>query len=110
MDDHVFISAGDRRTAPSTLDSTFGRIRLLANIAPSRTPAPRIHDLRHTVATRALEQCSTRREAVARHFVALATYLGHVDIKYTYWYLEATPELMADIAAATEALVAREDK
>ena len=37
---------------------------------------PRIHDLRHTFATRALEQCSTRREAVARHFVALATLPG----------------------------------
>jgi DNA invertase Pin-like site-specific DNA recombinase len=32
-----------------------------------------------------LEQCSTRREAVARHFVALATYLGHTDISNTYW-------------------------
>jgi hypothetical protein len=58
--------------------------------------------------TRALEQCSTRREAVARHFVALATYLGHTDIAHTYWYLEATPELMTDIAAAAEALIGRE--
>ena len=49
-----------------------------------------------------------KRDEVARHFVALATYLGHVDIKYTYWYLEATPELMTDIAAAAEALVAKE--
>ena len=59
-------------------------------------------------ATRALEQCSTRREAVARHFVALATYMGHTDIAHTYWYLEATPELMTDIAAVAEALVAEE--
>ena len=63
---------------------------------------------RHTFATRALEQCSTRREAVARHFVALATYLGHTDIAHTYWYLEATPELMTDIAAAAEVLIGRE--
>lgn len=65
--------------------------------------------LRHTFATRALEQCSTRRETVARHFVALSTYLGHADIANTYWYLEATPELMTDIAAAAEALIAGED-
>ena len=64
---------------------------------------------RHTFATRALEQCSTRREAVARHFVALATYMGHTDIAHTFWYLEATPELMTDIAAAAEALIAKED-
>ena len=32
--------------------------------------------------------------------MALATYLGHVNIDATYWYLETTPELLADIAAA----------
>lgn len=84
---------------------TFHRVLRLAEINPLQTRMPRIHDLRHTFATRALEQCSTKREAVARHFVALATYLGHADIKYTYWYLEATPELMMGIANAAEAIV-----
>ena len=107
-DDHVFLSAGNRRISSSTVEHTFHRIRRLAGIAPARTRPPRIHDLRHTFATRALEQCPTRREAVARHFVALATYLGHSDIAHTYWYLEATPNLMIDIAAAAEGLVAEE--
>ena len=44
---------------------------------------------------------------VARHFVALATYLGHAEIANTYWYLQASPALMADIAATTEALVSK---
>jgi len=34
-------------------------------------------------------------------------YLGHGNIRYTYWYLQATPELMAEMAAAAEALVGR---
>ena len=108
-DDHVFLSAGNRRISSSMVEYTFRRIRRLAGIAPSRTRPPRIHDLRHTFATRALEQCSTRREAVARHFVALSTYMGHTDIAHTYWYLEATPELMTGIAAAAEALVTEEE-
>jgi integrase/recombinase XerD len=107
-DDHVFLSAGGRRIASSTVGSTFHRVRRLAGIAPARTRQPRIVDLRHSFATRALERCSTRREAVARHFVALATYMGHADIANTYWYLEATSELLTDIAAAAEALIARE--
>jgi hypothetical protein len=45
---------------------------------------------------------------VARHFVALATYMGHADIAHTYWYLQATPELMAGIAAAGEMLMTGE--
>jgi integrase len=105
----VFLSAGDRRIAASTINDTFHRVLHLAGIAPDRHPRPRIHDLRHTVATRALQQCATRREAVARHVVALATYLGHADIVDTYWYLEATPELLTDMAAAAEALVAKEE-
>jgi len=28
--------------------------------------------------------------------------LGHSDIKHTYWYLEATPELMTNIAESTQ--------
>jgi hypothetical protein len=37
--------------------------------------------------------------------LALSTYLGHSKVSYTYWYLEATPELMADIAARCESFV-----
>jgi hypothetical protein len=33
--------------------------------------------------------------------------MGHTDIAHTFWYLEATPELMTDIAAAAEALIAK---
>ena len=105
----MFLSAGNRRICSSMVEYTFRRIRRLAGLAPSRSRPPRIHDLRHTFATRALEQCSTRREAVARHFVALATYMGHTDIAHTYWYLEATPELMTGIAAAAETLIEGED-
>jgi integrase/recombinase XerD len=108
-DDHVFLSASGRRISAGMVNYTFRRILRLAAIVPARRRPPRIHDLRHTFATRALERCPTRREAVGRHFVALATYLGHADIAHTYWYLQATPELMTDIAATVEALVAKED-
>jgi len=104
-DDHLFLSMGGSALAYSTVRCAFLRILQLANIAPARARRPRIHDLRHSFATRVLEQCGTKREEVARHFVALSTYLGHADIAHTYWYLEATPELMTDIAAAAEALV-----
>jgi len=108
VDDHVFLSLHNRRIASSTVNATFRRVLHLAGITPTQRGWPRIHDVRHTFATRALEQCATRRDAVARHFVALATYLGHADIANTYWYLEATPELLRDISAAAEALVAKE--
>jgi NAD(P)H-dependent FMN reductase len=45
-DDHVFLSAGNRRISSSMVEYTFRRIRRLAGITPSRTRPPRIHDLR----------------------------------------------------------------
>jgi hypothetical protein len=34
--------------------------------------------------------------------LVLSTYLGHSKVAHTYWYLEAVPELMRDIADHTE--------
>jgi integrase len=107
--DHLFPSVQHRALCPSTVNYTFRGLLRQANIAPDRQNRPRIHDLRHTFATRVLEQCGADRGEIARHFVALSTYLGHADIRQTYWYLQATPEMMTDIAAAAEMLVGRED-
>lgn len=105
-DDHLFLSMEGGALGYSTVRCAFRRTLKLANIAPGRARRPRIHDLRHSFATRVLEQCGTKRDEVARHFVALSTYLGHADIAHTYWYLEATPELMTDIATAAGKLIA----
>jgi integrase/recombinase XerD len=109
-DNHMFLSGAGRRIKRNMANYTFRRVAKLANIASSRKRPCRIHDLRHTFATRSLEMCPTERDAVARHFVALATYVGHSDIKHTYWYLEATPDLLSDIAAAAELIVSGDTK
>ncbi|MGE3284342.1 MAG: tyrosine-type recombinase/integrase [Alphaproteobacteria bacterium] len=106
--DCLFLSARGRRLSYAVVNKAFREIVRHADIAPGRARQPRIHDLRHTFATRVLEQCGAGREAIARHAVALMTYMGHTDLRYTYWYLQATPELMIDIAAAAEALVVGE--
>lgn len=108
LDDHMFLSVCGKPMSASTVRSTFRVILRRADIGQDRARRPRIHDLRHTFATRVLERCAMRRDDVARDFVALSTYLGHANIANTYWYLEATPGLMADIAGAAEALVAGE--
>lgn len=101
-DDHLFVSAGNGRIDSSVINYTFRRILVLAQIALTRARRPRVHDLRHTFATRAFEKCSGDRRAIAKQFVALSTYLGHTKASATQWYLEATPELMIDIASAAE--------
>jgi integrase len=105
FDTGLFISTSGTTPAYSTVVATF--LRLARSIGLRGEPGqrgPRIHDLRHTFAVRSLEQCRQTREEVARHIVALSTYLGHAHVTDTYWYLQATPFLMERIAEAGETL------
>lgn len=65
---------------------------------------PRLHDLRHTFACRRVEAWSEAGVDLAHAIAALSVYLGHVKVTDTYWYLTATPDLMARAAAQFEAL------
>lgn len=104
LDTHLFLTQCGQPLPVRTAYDAFGAVLRRAGIGARGTRRPRLHDLRHTFATRVLEQCAAGREEVARDFIALSTYLGHGHIRHTYWYLEATPELMGDIAAAAEVL------
>ena len=55
---------------------------------------PRIHDLRHSFAVRRLVLWHDQGEDVSQRMLALSTYLGHVKVSSTYWYLTGVPELM----------------
>ena len=55
---------------------------------------PRIHDMRHRFAARTLLHWYRTGIDVERELPKLATYLGHVHVNETYWYLEAVPELL----------------
>lgn len=107
-DDAVFVSVRRTRLRYSAVGHAFRIIvRTLAIRQDLGTPRPRIHDLRHTFAVRSLEQCTGDRKAVARHMLALSTYLGHVSLGDTYWYLQATPRLLAGVATQAETLMER---
>lgn len=67
---------------------------------------PRLHDLRHTFATRRLIEWYRAGLDVDRELPKLATYLGHVHVAYTYWYIQAVPELLH---LATERCAARQE-
>jgi len=65
-------------------------------------PGPRIHDLRHGFAIRVIESCSGDRTVVDANMVALMTYMGHGQIDSTYWYLHATPYMLAQVSEMAE--------
>jgi integrase len=56
--------------------------------------APRLYDVRHSFACHTLLRWLESGVDVNNKMLYLATYLGHVKISDTYWYLTGTPELM----------------
>jgi integrase len=59
-----------------------------------RERGPRLQDFRHTFATRRLIEWYRAGLDVDRLIPRLATYLGHVGVASTYWYIQAVPELL----------------
>jgi integrase/recombinase XerD len=55
---------------------------------------PRLHDFRHRFAVQVLTRWYESGEDPARRLPELSTYLGHVYVAGTYWYLSNSPELM----------------
>lgn len=101
IDDHVFLCKADRAIDYHQISSAFkAAVRGLKLNFGGRTP--HMHDLRHSFAVRVLEQCPNGRDGAGRRLRALATYLGHANIKHTYWYFHSTPQLFRDMADACE--------
>jgi integrase len=103
FDDHLFVSLRRKPLHINTVETAFQTAvdKIDLPRGPG-LPRPTPHSLRHTFAVRALETCPDSRDHITRHMLALSTYLGHCNVSFTYWYLEAVPELMINIAERCE--------
>lgn len=91
----VFVSRAGTRLLEQNVWRQFAELRTHAGLVHPSRRLPRIHDLRHTFAVRTLERWYHANVDVERRLPWLSTYLGHVSPSSTYWYLTATPELLA---------------
>ncbi|MDQ3092801.1 MAG: tyrosine-type recombinase/integrase [Actinomycetota bacterium] len=89
-----FLSSAGTPVHANGLRQTFREITTRIGV---RTEAvhPRIHDLRHRFAVQTLIDWQRSGIKIDERIVTLSTYLGHVSPADTYWYLSASPELMA---------------
>jgi integrase len=89
-----FLSENGKPLSYDQAKSTFRFLR--KQLGWIKPPIPRLHDLRHTFAVSRLITWQRRGgDEVNQKILALATYLGHRNIRHTYWYLSAMPELLA---------------
>ncbi len=99
-----FLSEIGTPLGASGVAGTFDTLRVKLGWTKNREGRrPRLHDMRHTMAVRTLLRWYREGTDVDRKMPALSTYLGHVEVSDTYWYLTAVPELMALTAARFQA-------
>lgn len=93
--DSFFISEQGTRLTHWTVRSTFVKLsRQIGLRGPQDSYGPRLHDFRHSFATKTLVAWYRKGMNVDRHMPELSAYLGHARVSDTYWYLSAVPELM----------------
>lgn len=98
-----FVGEHGGRLTVNIVERTFVTLsRQVGLRAESDRRGPRLHDLRHRFAVRVLLGWYRAGVDVERHLPQLSTYLGHVHVTDTYWYLSAAPELMRAVAARLE--------
>lgn len=102
-----FVSNTGTRLIAACVRQRFARLARAAGLTP-RSPRcrPRIHDFRHRFAVATLLDWYRAGVDVQAQLPLLSAFLGHIDPASTYWYLEATPELLALAAARQEQLLA----
>jgi integrase/recombinase XerD len=94
--DFVFVSNRGTRLDGGRVRRTFYTLSRQTGLrALGSRNGPRLHDYRHRFAVQVLTRWYESGEDPARRLPQLSTYLGHIYVAGTYWYLSNSPELMA---------------
>lgn len=98
-----FVSDRGRPLRYRAVLKTFHKVsRQIGLRGAKQSHGPRLHDARHYFACQTLVSWYRSGRDVDRCVPILATYLGHVGVTNTYWYLSLCPELMGLSAARLE--------
>jgi len=92
---YFFVSIRGTQLPSSTVGFTFRQLR---QAIPVQRHPPRLHDLRHTMASEVLQRSLKRRGRGLDQVLLLSRFLGHTQTRYTYWYLSARPGLLRGAA------------
>lgn len=100
---YLFVSNWGNRLDVGEIHRTFYAIsRQIGLRGPTDSHGPRLHDLRHRFAAMTLLRWYRAGEDAERRLPTLSTYLGHVHVSDTFWYLSAWPELMQEAMTRLE--------
>ena len=92
---HVFVNDRGMLLSHDQALDTFQRLlKTIGFATQAQERRPHLHDLRHRFAIETLLQWYRDGQQVERRLPVLSAYLGHTEVRDTYWYLSARPELL----------------
>ena len=94
---YFFVSSYGHRFNTRSFEYAFKLIKPVLYFG-SKQSSPRkyrLYDIRHTFASETIRHWHESGDDVNQKLFLLSTYMGHVKPADTYWYLSATPELLA---------------
>lgn len=97
-DGPIFVTCRGTAYGRETIELYFQQLTRAAGLQPHGRSRPRLHDLRHTFATAHMAAAYRDGGDPQRTLTLLTTWLGHTSTAHTYWYLTASPQLMAAAA------------
>jgi len=110
-DGPLFVGVRGNRLNANAARAVFGALMQQCRLqAQPGCGAPRLHDFRHSFAVNSLTEAQRSGSDVDARVAVLAGYLGHVDPACTYWYLEASPQLMAAVCERVAASFRRDHR
>jgi integrase len=94
---YFFVSSwGNRLSRSQVYGAFYAACRRIGLRGKGDRHGPRIHDFRHRFATATLINWYRAKKDPERRLPILSTFLGHVHLADTQWYLSASPELMRE--------------
>jgi len=94
---YVFVTSRGTRLDMGRVHRTFYALSRQTGLrAEGASKGPRLHDFRHRFAVEVLIRWYQSGEDAWRLLPVLSTYLGHIYVAGTYWYLSGSPELMGE--------------
>jgi integrase/recombinase XerD len=100
--DHLFVGPRGTQLKYDCANDALRRLRVVVGVEHRVGRRLGFHALRHAFAVRALKCGPSGRDAVGVHMKAVSEYLGHAMLVDTYWYYEATPDLLLDVMKECE--------
>jgi integrase/recombinase XerD len=100
---HLFVSGTGNRLDIGEAHRTFYVLsRQIGLRGSTASHGPRLHDFRHRFAVQTLLNWYRCGVEIEPRLPVLSTYLGHVHVSDTYWYLTALPQLMEQAVGRLE--------